>query len=163
MVFRHGDKYIYNPDIRSHNYKKYVYTPTINNEDMTTGNDHKYYIDRFGDNTVVQLYEYNKQMHIDKSNKVCKTKFVNQWFQQGYRLFSFFYNVRGVLNLIKNDDPDPDDIILLTRLDIGVNIINESLIHEYLNDCDILLIKKVDLMERTISGLYSNVKTSTLL
>jgi len=140
--YRNGDKMTYNFDVKSNEYKKYIYTPTINNEDTANENSKEKFLNKFGENSQIVLYEYDKQIHIDKCSKIHKGKFINKWYQQGYRIFSFFYNIKGVLNMIKKDSHEPNDIILLCRIDIGLNINNKNKIYELLKLNDVLLVGK---------------------
>ena len=121
----------YNFDITSNTHKKYIYTPSIVNEDTEEPSEPK--LAKFG-NSTIELYHYDKQKHIEKAKKVTDRKFLN-YYQQPYRIFSFFYNIRGVLNMIEGD---PEEIILLARIDIGMQINKEDIYH-LMNHYDVLL------------------------
>jgi hypothetical protein len=149
--YRDGNKYKYNFDIKSNKYNKYIYTPTINNENNTNLNNEKMFLDKFGSNTKIVMYKYDKNIHINKYNKISKEKFINKWYQQAYRIFSFFYNIRGGLNMLKNDKHNSEDIILLSRIDIGINIINENKIKENLDKYDVIV---CDLGSNHVRDMY---------
>ena len=83
--------------------------------------------DRYGDNIVSNIYEYNKEKHIKKYNRVCENKFINKFFQQGYRIFSMFYNLSEIARMIKEDNYDPETLIILCRIDVGLKINKEKL------------------------------------
>ena len=138
--YREGHKYSYNFDIKSQEYKKYIFTPTILNEDTDKTISEEQLIKKFGNRTKIELYKYDKQKHIDYCKLFTKDKFINRWYQQGYRIFSFFYNIKGVLKLMKEEgNYKPDDVIILCRIDVGLNIVNKNKIFELLNKYDILV------------------------
>lgn len=121
----------YNFDIKSNTYKKYIYTPSIVNEDTEEPSGPK--LAKFG-NSKIEIYQYDKQMLIEKAKKVTDKKFLN-YYQQPYRIFSFFNNIRGALSMIEGD---PEEIILLARIDIGMQINKEDIYH-LINNYDVLL------------------------
>jgi hypothetical protein len=127
--YRNSGSKNYNFDIKTKT--KFVYTPNIINEDSEEPTESKL-ANKFGEG-LFYTYEYDKQKHIDKGRKITENKFLNH-FQQPYRIFSFFYNIRGVLNMIEGD---PEDVIFLSRIDIGINIRDN--IHDMLDDTDVLL------------------------
>jgi hypothetical protein len=139
--FYRSDKFSYNFDIKQSSYKKYIFSPTIINED----NDKKCNIielaKKFGNDTKITLYEYNKNQHIKECNKYCTDKFLpdSHAFQQGYRIFSFFNNIRGVSQLIKNDNYAPEDVIILCRIDNGLTIEDENKVLNLLEDNDVIV------------------------
>ena len=137
--YRDGDKCSYNFDIRSPKLKKYIYTPTILNEDTYNENNIDDIITKFGNNTKIKLYEYNKQTHINHCKLFTEEKFINRWYQQGYRIFSFFSNIKGVLQLIKDDNYNDNDIIILSRIDIGLSIKNIDELLKLLVNNDVIV------------------------
>ena len=124
--FRNANNYSHNIQ-----HKVYVYTPSIKNEDVTDPVTEKMITSKYN-NVTLQIYEYNKQIHIDKSNKLNIPSF-NQFYQQPYRIFSFFYHIQQVLNMVTEEDT-----ILLARIDIGLNIHHEK-INPLLDNYDIIL------------------------
>lgn len=66
----------------------------------------------------------------------------NRWFQQPYRIFSLFYNIKGVLNMLPN--LDPETIIILSRIDIGLEIKCFDTMEKLLKIHDVLLGIKID-------------------
>lgn len=136
--YRNADNYSYNFNVKS--YEKYIFTPRTINEDTNQLVDSSKLVGRFGDDAKISIYQYDKKKHIDKCNKVYTKKFINRWFQQGYRIFSFFYNISEISKLIKNDGYDPDDIIVLCRIDIGLNINDDIL--KIIEDYDIIVTNK---------------------
>tara|TARA_Y100000766_G_C18910586_1_gene608152 strand:+ start:2900 stop:3619 length:720 start_codon:yes stop_codon:yes gene_type:complete len=142
--YRNSDTFAYNFNIRLNSYIKYIYSPTIINEDNDKKLSENILIKKFGPDTKIILYEYNKQKHIDKYNKVSNEKFINEWFQQGYRIFSFFYNLSEISKIIKSDNFDPEQIIVLCRIDIGLTINKKINIQEKLKTCDILVTSLFD-------------------
>lgn len=143
--YRHADEKSYNFNIKEDSIKKYIYIPEIINEDKDCNNpehliNKERLLTRFGNNTEIELYHYNKQIHLDKcNNEGINIKF-NQFFQQPYRILSFFYNIRGCLKMLKNSDINDDNVIILSRIDIGLTLNNNiNTIHEYLKENDILL------------------------
>lgn len=120
------DVYVFAPNIRAEN---------LPNDKISTD----MIISKFGENSTIILEEYNKQKHIDKAEKLNIPRF-NQAFQQSYRIFSFFYNIKMVLQMVKNSNKyTDDDIIVLSRIDIGLTAINIDKIHEYIKDYDIIV------------------------
>lgn len=137
--YREGHKYSYNFDIKSSIYNKYIYSPTIINEDTNDKLHSEDLIEKFGDNVNIKLYEYDKEKHITKSKLYCEDKFINQWYQQAYRIFSFFYNIKGVSQLIKDHNYNDNDIIILSRIDIGLSIVNIEQLTLLLNKNDVIV------------------------
>ncbi len=134
--YREGHQCSYNLDIRS--YQSYLYTPFTLNEDTENVCSKDEIVLKFGTDSKILQYEYDKKIHIEKTKLYHTGKFINQWYQQGYRIFSFFYNIQGVLKLIKKDPHDPDDIIVLCRIDVGLNIQQEK-IRELLDYHDVVV------------------------
>ena len=143
--YRNADKKGYNFNIKSYDIKKYIYIPELRNEDKNENNpDHliskDYLLTRFGNNTEIELYKYNKQIHLDKCNLEGINIRFNQFFQQPYRIFSFFYNVRGCLKMLNDSDINDDNVIILSRIDIGLTLKrNINVIQEHLKENDVLL------------------------
>jgi len=125
--YREGPMCTYNFDMTS--YKKYIYTPFTINEDTDKHCNKDELLLKFGNESKIVQYEYDKQLHINKCNLYHTDKFINHWYQQGYRIFSFFYHIKCVLQLLQTDTYDPEDIIVLGRIDVGLNINYEQLIH----------------------------------
>ncbi len=127
-----------NAAMYSHNIKDkiYIFTPTIKNEGLNDPVTSDMISSRYN-NFVLQLYDYNKQLHIDKANALSIQKF-NKWYQQPYRIFSFFYHIKHVLSMVTEDD-----VILLTRIDIGLNIHYEK-ITPLLQHYDVILGSPLD-------------------
>jgi hypothetical protein len=134
--YRNSDNFTYNFDIK--NFKKYIYTPSIRNEDITEIITNDKLINKFGINSKILIYEYNKNKFIDKYKKISDKNFLN-YFQQGYRIFSFFNNIKGVLEMIKQDEFNEDDIIILCRIDVGLKIKNMDEIKNILETNDIIV------------------------
>ena len=138
--YRNGEQFSYNIDIKK--YRNYIFMPNIINEDksdeiITEGK----LLEKFGSNSIIKLYDYNKQIFIDRVEKLNIPKF-NKWYQQAYRIFSFFYNVKGVLDMLPN--LDPNTTIILCRSDIGLDIHDFSKIKELLKMYNIILGIKPD-------------------
>lgn len=140
--YRNADNYTYNFDIKSQNYKKYIYIPEILNEDKEEKCDKNKLIEKFGNDANINIYVYDKFKHINKCNLYCKDKFINKWYQQGYRIFSFFYNIKGVSELIKNDNYNPESIVILSRIDIGLTMESEQKIIDLLKNKDVIVLTK---------------------
>jgi len=107
----------YSVDITS--YKKYIYTPSVRNENTENKIDHQDLRNVFGEHTSICLYDYNKSVYIEKANRLGVPKF-NQFYQQAYRIFSFFNGIRGVLSMVDQNALTDGDIIILCRIDIGI-------------------------------------------
>tara|TARA_Y100000389_G_scaffold178371_1_gene191499 strand:- start:15623 stop:16342 length:720 start_codon:yes stop_codon:yes gene_type:complete len=137
--YRDGHNYSYNFDIKSSIYKKYIYTPTILNEDTDNKNNIDDLKKKFGNDTKIQIYEYDKHTNINHCKLFTDQKFINCWYQQGYRIFSFFNNIRGVLKIIKDDNYYADDIIILSRIDIGLSIKNKDELLKLLLNNDVIV------------------------
>lgn len=137
--YRKAQDYSYNFDIKSSSYKKYVFTPSIINEDSTIEVEQKMLTHKYGNDSILNIYEYDKEKHIRKYNKISNEKFINQWYQQAYRIFSFFYNIGEVAKMIKKDNYDQDAIVILCRIDVGLTIENEKDIKRKLDECDVLV------------------------
>ena len=118
----------------------YVYSPSIRNENLHNDKiTQDMLVNKCGINSKFILYEYNKQIFIDKKNRLNIPRF-NQFFQQSYRIFSFFYNIKMVLEMtILENKYTNDDIIILSRIDIGLNLNNISLIDKLLLTYDVVL------------------------
>lgn len=111
--YRNADNFVRNIEFKD----VYIFCPTVKAENDTSEITPDMLI-KFGNPTVC-LYKYDKQIHIEKSNKLNIPKF-NQFYQQSYRIFSFFYNIKKVLEMVK--PMDENEIILLSRIDIGLKI-----------------------------------------
>ena len=111
--YRNADDFVRNIEFKN----VYIFCPTIKAEndstEITTDKLSKY------GNPTVCLYNYDKEIHIEKSNKLNIPRF-NQFYQQSYRIFSFFYHIKNVLEMVK--PMDENEIILLSRIDIGLKI-----------------------------------------
>ena len=83
----------------------------------------------------------------------------NQFFQQPYRIFSFFYNIRGCLKMLKDSDINDDNVIILSRIDIGLTLKrNINVIQNHLKENDILLGYNSGSTEQKINGLFLKKK-----
>jgi hypothetical protein len=111
--YRNADDFVRNIEFKN----VYIFCPTIKAENDTTEITHDK-LSKYGNPTVC-LYNYDKQIHIEKSNKLNIPRF-NQFYQQSYRIFSFFYHIKNVLEMVK--PMDENEIILLSRIDIGLKI-----------------------------------------
>jgi hypothetical protein len=134
---RYFEKFSYNIDITTEK-DVYIFTPTIRNENLP---EDKITIEsiqkKYGESSNIVLYPYEKQKHIDKYLKLNVPRF-NQFFQQPYRIFSFFYNIKTSLELVKNSKKyQEDDVILLSRIDIGLNI-NLDLLKQKIEEVDVI-------------------------
>jgi hypothetical protein len=96
----------------------YIFCPSIKAENDTTEITHDKLI-KYGKYPTILIYNYDKQIHIEKSNKLNIPKF-NEFYQQSYRIFSFFYHIKRVLEMVP--PMHEDEIILLSRIDIGLKI-----------------------------------------
>jgi len=101
----------------------YIFCPSIKAENDTTEITHDK-LSKYGKSPNILIYNYDKQIHIEKSNKLNIPKF-NQYYQQSYRIFSFFYHIKKVLEMLP--PMHEDEIILLSRIDIGLKIDYECL------------------------------------
>jgi hypothetical protein len=121
-----------NADNYSHNIKDkvYVFTPSINNEGLEDKVTEDMITFKYT-NSKVHIYDYNKQIHIDKVTKL-NIPYFNEHYQQHYRIFSFFYNIKNVLEMAS------EDIIILARIDIGLTIKYEK-IDTLLSQYDVIL------------------------
>jgi|AntRauTorckE6833_2_1112554.scaffolds.fasta_scaffold42592_2 hypothetical protein len=132
---RDGLNFENNFDIKK--FDSYLHIPTIYNEDRPNNKvdiiklKHKY-----GSKANINLYNYNKQIFIDKAQKLDIPRF-NQFYQQAYRIFSFFYNIKSVLEMLPK--MKPDDIIILSRVDIGLKINNFDKVRNTIRNRDIFL------------------------
>jgi hypothetical protein len=96
-------------------------------------------IQHCGVNSKICLYEYNKQIFIYKKNKLNIPRF-NQFYQQTYRIFSFFYNIKNVLEMVvQENNYHANDVILLSRIDIGLNMKSSDLVNNLLDTYEIIL------------------------
>jgi hypothetical protein len=111
--YRNADEFVRNTEFND----VYIFCPTIKAENDSTEITHDTF-SKYG-NPKVCLYNYDKQIHIEKSNKLNIPRF-NEFYQQSYRIFSFFYHIKGVLEMVK--PMKENDIILLSRIDIGLKI-----------------------------------------
>jgi hypothetical protein len=132
--FRNSQNYIYPFDLEN----AFVFSPIIRNENSSE--DVSDLIHKKFQNCNITLYEYNKQQFIDKKNKLCIPQF-NQFYQQSYRIFSFFYNIKMVLEKCKLEQYNDSDIIILSRIDIGLSI-NFDKVHKYSNEFDVIVGEK---------------------
>lgn len=158
--YRQGHKYTYNFDIKKTAYK-YIYTPTTLNEDKAQLCNREHLIQKFGKDTKITLYDYDKQKHLDKCHLYNSDKFINPWYQQGYRIFSFFHHIQQVLQRIQQDKYDPEDIIILTRIDIGLTITNENQLVELLkmNDVIVTSMGEHSVDDKVFIFKYKNIDT----
>ena len=111
--YRNSDDFVRNIDFKD----VYIFCPTVKAENDTTEITPDM-LSKFG-NPTFSLYTYDKQIHIEKSSKLNIPKF-NQFYQQSYRIFSFFYHIKKVLEMVK--PMNENEIILLSRIDIGLKI-----------------------------------------
>jgi hypothetical protein len=111
--YRNADEFVKNINKND----TYIYCPNTKNENDTTEINSDTF--KMFDNPKISLYSYNKQIHIEKSKKLNIPKF-NEFYQQSYRIFSFFYNIKNVLQMIQG--AKEEDWVLLSRIDIGLNI-----------------------------------------
>ena len=123
--YRNADNYQKNLE----NNKTYIYCPNTTNENCSDKITYKYLNNKYP-NSTIELYEYNKKLHIDKALKLNIPRF-NEFYQQSYRIFSFFYNIKMVLQMLKNKKYRNSDLILLSRIDIGLNIKYDKINAEY--------------------------------
>ena len=159
--YREGYKYSYNFDIKHTSYKKYIYSPRTINEDTEQLCNMKHLLHKFGKDTHITLYDYDKQKHLDKCHLYNSDKFINPWYQQGYRIFSFFHHIQQVLQLVKQDKYDPEDIIILARIDIGLTITNEYQLVELLKMNDVIVTSMGDhsVDDKVFIFKYKNIDT----
>jgi|APSaa5957512622_1039677.scaffolds.fasta_scaffold77952_1 hypothetical protein len=81
-------------------YEKYMFMPkTINEDKQDEIITEEKLLEKFGSNSKITLYDHNKQIFLDRVAKLNIPKF-NKWYQQAYRIFSFFYNIKGVLDML---------------------------------------------------------------
>ena len=132
--YRDGFSKNYNFDITKH--QSYIFSPKIRNEDKTEVISKKHLKTKFGNQTIINQYNYNKNKFIKKANKLNIPRF-NQFFQQAYRIFSFFYNVKGVLEMLP-EQTDSEQIIFISRIDIGLKIKDFNKIHDILQTHDVI-------------------------
>lgn len=134
--FRNAEIYNHNFDLEH----SIIFSPTIRNENSSENVSEMIY--KKFQNCNITLYEYNKQQFIDKKNKLNIPRF-NEFYQQSYRIFSFFYNIKMVLEQCKlnYDSTIINDVIVLSRIDIGLHIEFDN-IHKYLNDYDVIIGEK---------------------
>jgi hypothetical protein len=72
--------------------KVYVFTPSIQNEDNNEKITYELITSKYK-NVIAHIYEYDKHIHIDKAQKLFIPRF-NEFYQQPYRIFSFFYHIK---------------------------------------------------------------------
>jgi hypothetical protein len=136
--FRNGHNHKTNIDFNNQ-HDVYIYTPTIRNENLY--DDYispKMIVDKIGKDANILIYSYNKELQLNKQKKLNIPKF-NSIFQPIYRIFSFFYNIKKVLEMVKESNKyKADDIIVLSRIDIGLNLKTTN-IESLLDKNDIIL------------------------
>jgi len=136
--YRNGSDFQVNESIRR-NDNVFVCTPSIKNEDLpdvpveTEQLKHK-----FGPKAKLFLFAYNKSVLINKAQALNIPRF-NEFYQQSYRIFSFFNSFRNVLQCYAMSKTyKPDNIIVLARCDIGLKV-NENEILKYIQQYDVIL------------------------
>ena len=135
--YRNGSDFKVNDSVRQ-NDNVFICTPSIKNEDLpdilVSEEQLKH---KFGMKSTLTFFHYDKRVFIEKAQALNIPRF-NEFFQQSYRIFSFFNSIHKVLNCITDKSYEPDDIVVLARCDIGINI-NEHEILKYINRYDVIL------------------------
>lgn len=131
----------YKIDIKKFN--NYIYVPSTRNENnrIKITNDQIYNV--YGNNSKIVIYDYDKYKFIKKSKKLNIPKF-NKYYQQSYRIFSFFNNLKESLLTLDINKITDDEIIILCRIDIGISVINYSKINELLRNNDIIIHRRAE-------------------
>jgi hypothetical protein len=121
--------------------KTYIHTPSLKYEDKSEVISEKEINDVYGAKTIIDIYDYNKDMYINKIKKISISKF-NDFYQQAYRISSFFHNIKCTIDMIFSDNKiiAENEIIILCRIDIGINKLDIPLIKH------LLFVKKYDII-----------------
>jgi hypothetical protein len=137
-----------NYNIPLSNKKIYIHVPSLRYEDkknIITSNE---LCSVYGNDIKCNIYEYDKDVYIKKSSSLNVPKF-NQFYQQSYRIFSFFNNLKCSIKMIHDDNYiDSNSIIILCRSDIGISDIN------YTKMQDLLFRLNYDIIVHNRSGKY---------
>lgn len=137
--YRNGKNKNFNFEIDT--YDKYMFIPTLLHEHKDDLVSREELLEKYGKNSVLNLYVYNKEIHKQKALKLNVPIFINKWYQQAYRIFSFFYNIKNVLEMIPKNT-NHEEIIILARSDIGIELSNTDRIEELLKNFDIIVGKR---------------------
>lgn len=130
-------KYNINPD----NFNINFYLPSKKFEDKDEDININEIKNKVSKNINIKLYDYDRQYFIEilKDNNI---KWENREdlpksCVNPNRTLSFFNNIKNVLEMI--DSEDPNDVIILTRVDVDINRINIKKIQQILNRHDIIV------------------------
>tara|TARA_R100001163_G_scaffold64680_1_gene59510 strand:+ start:7059 stop:7775 length:717 start_codon:yes stop_codon:yes gene_type:complete len=107
------------------NYRKYIFCPTRMYEDKPDTVNVDDFKKVLGDDTVVEQWDYDKTLFIDKWKGLETVPRFNQFFQQPYRIYSFFYHLGKTAEMIYRDHTVSDDTpVILIRIDVDIDKIN---------------------------------------
>lgn len=132
---------LYNFNIKD--FAKFLYVPKLKDEDLDESTPENIItreelVDIYGDSRFeCNLYDYDKEEFIKKSKELNVPRH-NQFFQQPYRYFSFFNNIRQVLRMTESHGFNDDTIIILARVDVGISKLDFNKVFEYLDDHDVI-------------------------
>ena len=123
------------------NCNKYIMTPKQKYEDKIEHITYREIINIFKENVInCNIWEYDKTIF---SKKVIEDypdiPTFNQYFQQPYRILSFFYHIKMSLKLINIDSLNDNSILIISRIDNSIKNINYLLINKTLSKYDIIV------------------------
>jgi hypothetical protein len=114
--------------------KKYLYAPLQKYEDKddeVTPEDLQLIAPH--NLTHYHLWNYDKRIFLKKWENYPNIPPFNQFYQQPYRILSFFYHLKMSLSLLQPKDIKDDDLIFLLRVDNDVQKIHYDPINYVLN------------------------------
>lgn len=124
------------------NFKKYLRIPKLRYEDKDKDVSNEDLLGVFGDNSVVDLYDYDKRFFYTEA-KAMKVPDVIMWNQQPSRVLSFYKHIKDVLLLLKNyhkkESPEKEDVIILMRADASIKNVDFEKIDKIISSNDIIV------------------------
>ena len=122
-----------------HQIPTYLYAPQIRYEDRSeviTVEEIRQVLGDCLNLRQIVLWNYQKQLFLDQTP--AEVPRFNQYYQQAYRVFSCFYHIQQALQLLPDNLP-PQQMIILSRVDIRLLTCNLPRIQQLLSTHDVIV------------------------
>lgn len=130
----------FNHKVNFNNFNVNFYLPSKKFEDKNEDIDIVEIKNKTTQNSNILTYNYDKNSFIKilKDNNIdYQKKGLPETHQHPYRTLSFFNNIRNVLEMVDSDDPE--DIIILSRVDIEIIGLRMNIIRNILKKEDLIV------------------------
>ena len=121
---------------------KFIYVPAQRYEDKSILVTKSEIFKRYGNDSVVNLYEYDSSIFNEEAKKL-NVPPLNRHYQQPQRILSFFMHIKKSVEMINSVSGSYDDntIVYLLRSDLGVKYVDFKKTEELLKTSDVIVEK----------------------